>query len=427
MNEAQKVSLAVAVKCTSILSILGSIFIAQEIIRHPKKRKTVYHRLILALSLSDISVSSACFVGSWGIPKNTAGIFMPLGNEITCKMQGFLIQLGMTTPFYNASLSLYYLLIINYGYKEKDVLKIEPLFHLVPLLWGFGTAILGLAWDQYHNSNLWCWISSTPQTKVLRWALFYGPLWVILFFVTVLMFVVYRYVHLQERAVAKYDFESSVANVDQGDQTKSMRGGEVTFQDETDTGEGTTSKDITNVEIIGNNDNNAATDTEMPSNNSNNDNNNNNSNNKRSVRTLTSALSRKKTKRLREKYKYSRTVAIQSFFWCFAFWMAYIFPSLVRLIQTINGKTYYPLLILFAIFFPMQGFLNFLVYLRPRFKRYLEKKAQRQRDDDSSGGGGRAVLKMSSIIRGLKGSTYLSSGRNFASSSVAGRSSTDQQ
>ena len=69
---------------TATLLIIGSAWIAQEIVRDRKKRSTVYHQLLLASSISNISGSLCMLIGSWVIPKRTNGIFMVRGNHVTC-------------------------------------------------------------------------------------------------------------------------------------------------------------------------------------------------------------------------------------------------------------------------------------------------------------------------------------------------------
>jgi hypothetical protein len=43
--------------------------------------------------------------------------------------------------------------------------------------------------------------------------------------------------------------------------------------------------------------------------------------------------------------------------------------QLTRLIETINGKVYFPLLLIASMTTPMQGLPNFVVYLAPKFRR----------------------------------------------------------
>ena len=59
--------------------------------------------------------------------------------------------------------------------------KIERFLHGIPLLWGLGTAIVGLPLTLYNPANFWCWVAHTnsrgAHAQAFRWAFFYGPLW----------------------------------------------------------------------------------------------------------------------------------------------------------------------------------------------------------------------------------------------------------
>jgi len=200
--------LAIMVKCTSIPSLLGSSYIAFEVLRDKGKRSKTYHRLLLAMSISDIFSSSAIFVGSWAIPKGTDGIYMAFGTETTCKIQGFFNQFGVVTPLYNGMLALYYLLSINWGWKEYQINSIEKYMHAAPILWGLTTAISLAAADLYGQATLWCWLGNGfPLSNILRYALYYGPVIVMLLLTTTIMIIIYRYVRAQEDLTDKYDFQ----------------------------------------------------------------------------------------------------------------------------------------------------------------------------------------------------------------------------
>lgn len=50
-----------------------------------------------------------------------------------------------------------------------------------------------------------------------------------------------------------------------------------------------------------------------------------------------------------------------------------MFYQTTRLLQTINGKVYYPLLLAAAITIPLQGIPNGLVYLYPRYQTIRQR------------------------------------------------------
>lgn len=71
-----------------------------------------------------------------------------------------------------------------------------------------------------------------------------------------------------------------------------------------------------------------------------------------------------------QQYANSRKVAMQGISFSASFIVTWIFPTLTRLMQAINGVTYYPLVVLFAIFLPLQGFFNAGCFLRPKYLKY---------------------------------------------------------
>merc|ERR1719460_3589145 len=84
-----------------------------------------------------------------------------------------------------------------------------------------------------------------------------------------------------------------------------------------------------------------------------------------------------------------------------AFYFSFAFACAARITGTITGSPPFPLLLLFSIFFPMQGFFNFLVYMRPRF--FNEEKQRESRKSSN--------WKSSNYRSSLHGSRPLSGGR----------------
>ena len=101
----------------------GSVAIIAAIMRKKDKRFTAYNQLVLGISAFDI-VSSLAYILVGVLAPYDAGFYLSRGNEETCKFQGFLIQLGQTTSmFYNLFLSLYFLFVIVYGWRERRFKK----------------------------------------------------------------------------------------------------------------------------------------------------------------------------------------------------------------------------------------------------------------------------------------------------------------
>ena len=272
-NEAREEAIAIIPKFSAFLSVLGSGFIIYDILcshfdvsktwwREKKKetgssdkfssggrrgaalasmrgrssrrfqRKTLknsaYYRLMLAMSCSDFLVSFAWFCTTWPIPKDenvmdspSTQVYGNIGTQQTCTAQGFIIQLGIITPFYNALLACYYYFTIRREWKEEDFkCRVEYAGHFVSISWGFGTSIAGLVMQLFNNSKVWCWIAPYPagcgdgidqepcvrgkNAKVLRWVFYYGPLWVMIALVITFMSLVYCYVRGLDNKMDQY-------------------------------------------------------------------------------------------------------------------------------------------------------------------------------------------------------------------------------
>lgn len=141
----QQIVVALLPKFSSILSLFGSFWIIIEVItdnnESRRKRNHPYHRLLCAMSVYDVLESGWNFASSWPIPEGTAGVAWARGTTTTCTAQGFFLTLSVAVPIYNAMLSLYYVLVINYRFSDVYLRRwVEPTMHGVAFVWSFGTA-----------------------------------------------------------------------------------------------------------------------------------------------------------------------------------------------------------------------------------------------------------------------------------------------
>jgi hypothetical protein len=191
----QQVALAVTPKISAALSMLGSAWIAVEVLTQQSKRGNVYNRLLCAMSVGDLLASLFFFLSTWPIPSLVEGIAFNVGNQHTCTAQGFFIQLSIMNPLCecrmspawnitrrnrlmlsfcpsihpsihpsdNACLAFYYMLVIKHGVSEERLRsKFELPLHLLPISFGVLTATAGIFLKLYNNANLWCWIAPDP-------------------------------------------------------------------------------------------------------------------------------------------------------------------------------------------------------------------------------------------------------------------------
>jgi hypothetical protein len=149
------------------------------------------------------------------------------GNEQTCIAQGFLGQMALAGPFYNGALSIYFMLVIRGGMKDGVIAKkYELWWHLVAIIWPLGTAFAAFWLDLYAFIYLGCWIGQTPlgcqsdnEVECIRGenAFLYGwffmgvPLFILNGIIMYCMIEIYRYIRSVAHTQEQYDFERSVS------------------------------------------------------------------------------------------------------------------------------------------------------------------------------------------------------------------------
>ena len=334
---AQQKAVAIAPKFSAFASAVGSAITCILILRRGSgsngggSKKRTYHRLVLGMSMCDFSASVAWFFTTWPIPKGTPGVYAAVGNQQTCSAQAFFAQFSLSTVMYNATLCVYYVLVIVKGWKDEDIVKIEPFFHGHAIAWGLGTGLASLGLTLFNQVGWDCWISAAPlgcqeswnspdgtttcvrgdNGSLYQWAFYYAPLWFVIVLVSGLMYWVYHTVKAQEKAMDKYKVSvtSNSNSIDNGN-----------GDDEKDGSGGKPGR----------------------------------------LRRQPSSAQLSNYKRIQK----------QAFFYVGAFFVTWFFPTTFQLVIVISGKFPFSLLFLTALFVPIQGLLNLIVFIRPTFMRY---------------------------------------------------------
>lgn len=131
LTSAQQNALIYAPKPFAALSMLSSIFAFYYlIVRHPDKRKKMYHRLVLA-AFGNVFVLSFCLLyGYWALPVST-NISGAAGNNVTCAIQGSLyIVTWLAYASYVASFSIYGLYAVKNNFQQDKFQWIEKWIHV---------------------------------------------------------------------------------------------------------------------------------------------------------------------------------------------------------------------------------------------------------------------------------------------------------
>lgn len=348
-SNAQLIALAIVPKISAVLSIAGSGWIILDVLNDKEKQELVYHRILFMFSAIDITATIGLFLTTWPMPRETPNTWGAVGNTASCEFQGFLIQLGICLPFYNAALSIFYCLSIRYHVSETRMKqRYEKFFHAIPIAFGVSTAIATLAFGLLNGATLWCWIGAFPQGCMSstgkstttectrgaaafrwRWGAFYGPVWLCFFIVIVCLFIVWRDVKVQEDVMVstQYNFRR-----------QTMARQEEKAEEELPPPTSTIRKTIHKI--------------------------------RKTTSSMGSAL---------EQTPRTWQVFSQSLFFVVVFYVAYFWGNVNRIYEQVTGKEFFGLLMMHCIFQPLQGFGNFLVYRRPQYLHIRRQNAEESR------------------------------------------------
>lgn len=168
-NTTQQIALAIVPKFTAFASILGSSWVILEVLTEVEKRRSVYHRLLLMMSVYDVLESVWNFCSTWPIPIGTPNIWGNVGTQQSCSAQGFFLQLGLAVPMYNACLSAYYLLVIRYNTSDLKLKRqVEPVMHVFSFVFPVATAFASLGLTLYSAYEIVIDLPEGSMTHVNR-------------------------------------------------------------------------------------------------------------------------------------------------------------------------------------------------------------------------------------------------------------------
>jgi hypothetical protein len=355
---AKTILLAVVPKFPALLSMLGSIFIVLDVSRSPKKRKRMKNRIMLGLSCSDILASSVYFIGTWFIPRGTIGqygpIFLASGNTATCTTSGFFTQLAICSPLYNGSLCMCYLLSTKYSWSDRALQKIEPILHAVPICFAIGTATAGAALNLYGSVEWLCWVNpvipAPDTTWIYQWTFLFIPLWIVVLFVSFVMFSLWWTMYQQEQKMARrYRIQIPEANKDPDNSTQTSVHA-IPLADELSAAlvDGSSAAALA--------DGSSAT--------------------PRLADGSSGAPPARRTRAARRTSvindngnKISKPIAVQGMMYIAAFYITWFFPSVQRIIEVSAEKNFFVLQFFDTALLPFQGYLNVAIFVRPRYLR----------------------------------------------------------
>lgn len=145
-----------------LLSIIGSSCIIYRILAHPNHIRKIHKRIVFCMSAMDVIQSLALGFSTFPAPRDSHTIYA-YGNVVTCDIQGFIHHMGQSVMCYNSVLTLTFLLRIRFNMSEKKIrTRIEPFLHLISFVWPLATAVVALKMDLYNFGSNRCWIHPYP-------------------------------------------------------------------------------------------------------------------------------------------------------------------------------------------------------------------------------------------------------------------------
>ena len=163
----QQMTITLISAVSGSLSILGSSTIVYSIIAHDDRRRSrflnVKYRYLLGLCCADILNSAVHVTWSLPFPRATPNVWGAIGNKHTCDYAGFMHQLGGMGSIYQAALTQYFYQTVCHGMSSETIAqRYEKPWHLTAVLFPLVTAATGLLLDTYSVTSNGCWFMASP-------------------------------------------------------------------------------------------------------------------------------------------------------------------------------------------------------------------------------------------------------------------------
>jgi hypothetical protein len=142
---------------TAPASLFSSIYVVYLIYCKQRARTRASNpreQILLGMSLFDISFSFALSFSTTPGPAEVQQRLPTYGTVATCTAQGFLVQLGLGAPLYNACLCIYFLIKVRYQVSDDYLMKWAiPAMHALIVAFSIGTAITALVLDLFNYAG----------------------------------------------------------------------------------------------------------------------------------------------------------------------------------------------------------------------------------------------------------------------------------
>eukprot|EP00980_Cylindrotheca_fusiformis_P020397 scaffold7423_cov122-Cylindrotheca_fusiformis.AAC.1 len=374
LSDEQEKALAILPIPSAALSILGSSAILYMALKSRERRKwTPYTRLLIGLSIYDIIASASIAIATFLRPASSHRAWT-FGNDATCTASAFVQQLSNSAAGYNAMLSFYFLLTARFGLKNSYIARrFEPIMHFVSIGYYLGTAIVGAVLGVYADTTVGfsCYVNDYPRncghepentgeeclSSKIGWIFLGYPYIFIVAALAINNLSIYLFVRRQTRPSLREKKEKSST-----DQEKSSTDRQTSSEQYSDEFES----------II--------LDDSGPSNDS--------QQRQRTVPFRPMPRRDDSVSRQKDQLRRLRLVSSQAFLFVANYLLVSCWSGMLAIVEQ-QAETreeelaasvkLYPLMVLNAIFLPLQGFFNMLVYIRPTYLKWRHKYPQESR------------------------------------------------
>lgn len=132
----QSVTAIIITTVSSIISVVSSLCTIFIIFRSQLKLRSVYHRIMFGMSISDVLGSLA--MGLTTIPMPTDMVYaypFSFGTYTTCRFQSYLYLLGSVGSLvYVTGLCLFYYCLLKKQMSDKKIVKVEIIIHVFAMV-----------------------------------------------------------------------------------------------------------------------------------------------------------------------------------------------------------------------------------------------------------------------------------------------------
>lgn len=343
-SEDEQKAISILMVLSAALSAVGSSCIIYHV--RQSSKTTPYRRIMLGMSVCDIISTIGYALQPYVSLSGEATSFVwSFGNAASCSFIGALVQFGFSAHLYSAALSFYFLATIRHGTREiAFAKKYERWIHGAIFVWSIATAIVGMALDVFHLSDIGpgCWVSGVIfgectgfrcWAELIAWILGGIPLVLSFFSILINNLLLYFYVRQTVREGQRKALENERRLTSYGNHNEGQEGPV----------DGAKEKSGLN------------------------------------KKSSVLASSEKQWKRVRE-------VGKQSFLYVGAYLFSYTWTIVKQNLDAQqferspgSGTYLLPLSILQAMFLPAQGLFNALIFFRPKYKQARRRHAEQSK------------------------------------------------